>query len=349
MKTKIVILFFVLVVAHLIFAPTKVQPESWNPSKSPKLEGIYAKNDALKEMDVLFKGECPKCEDIAIDSSGNIYGAAVDGRILKFVNGKQKELANTNGRPLGLHFDTEENLIVCDAQKGLLSINRNGDIEVLATTYGDAPFLFTDDADISKEGLIYFSDASNKFHIEQYKLDFFEHGANGRLLTYDPKSKQTTLLLDNLYFANGVAISENEDFVLVNETSSHQVKRYWLKGEKAGSTDLFLENLPFYPDGISRGENGIFWVAMQSPRNGLMDALSNKPFLRKVIARVPNALLPKPKNYSFILGVDEKGNVKYNLQDPDAGFAQITSIQQFGNKLYLGSLYENGIGVYSLE
>ncbi len=34
--------------------------------------------------------------------------------------------ANTGGRPLGLIFDREGNLIVADAIKGLLSVNKGG-------------------------------------------------------------------------------------------------------------------------------------------------------------------------------------------------------------------------------
>lgn len=349
MKLKITLGILVLLLIYLLFWPTNVTPDNWNPPPAPKLESIFAKNEKLKAIEIIHKGQCKECEDIAVDPNGAIYGGTVDGEILKFEGEKRTVLANTSGRPLGLHFDTLQNLIVCDAQKGLLSIDPSGNIEVLETTYGEKPFLFTDDADISSTGVIYFTDASYKFHNEQYKLDFIEHGANGRFFSYHPRTKNTTLLLDNLYFANGVAISSQEDFVLVNETSAHRVRRYWLDGDKAGTSDIFLDNLPFYPDGVSRGENGIFWIAMQSPRNKLLDGLSNQPYLRKAVARVPKFLMPKPKNYSFVLGVDETGKVIYNLQDPDAKFAQITSIEQVGNTLYFGSLSENGIGMYELE
>lgn len=349
MKLKIVLSILVLLLIYLLFWPTKVTPDSWNPPPAPKLESSFAKNEKLKAIEILYEGQCKECEDIAVDTNGAIYGGTVDGEILKFANGERIVLAKTEGRPLGLHFDAQQNLIVCDAQKGLLSIDPSGNIKVLETTYGNQPFLFTDDVDITKEGIIYFTDASYKYNNEQYKLDFIEHGANGRFFSYQPRTDNTTLLLDNLYFANGVALSANEDFVLVNETSAHRVKRYWLKGNKAGTTDIFLDNLPFYPDGVSRGDNGIFWIAMQSPRNGLLDGLSSQPYLRKMIAKVPKFMMPKPKNYSFVLGVDENGKVIYNLQDPDAKFAQITSIEQVGNTLYLGSLSENGIGKYELE
>ena len=346
-KTSISII--ILLFAYLLFFPVKLKPVVWESQDIPELVGDFAVNEQLNDIEILFSGECPQCEDVDVDKQGNVYGAAYDGRVIKFISGQASNFAVTNGRPLGIHFDTLENLIVCDAYKGLLLVNPSGQITELTNTHNDLPFLFTDDAEISKDGIVYFSDASHKYNVHDYKFDIIEHTANGRLLSYNLATKETNLLLDNLYFANGVALNDNEDFVLVNETSAHRITRFWLKGEKRGTSDTFLDNLPFYPDGISNGENGIFWIAMQSPRKKILEVLSEKPFIRKIFVRVPPALMPKPVNYSFVLGVDENGTIKYNLQDPDGGFAQITSIQQVGNKLYLGSLYEDGIGVYNLD
>jgi len=347
---KVLVTIVVLLLLYLLFYPIDIQPENWDPPKAPELTGIYEQNDVLKNIQRRCEGICLQCEDVAVDSNGFIYGGTEHGAIMKLKQGEEPLiLAETHGRPLGLHFDRDNNLIVGDAQKGLLSIDAEGNIEVLETEHGGMPFLFTDDLDIAADGKIYFSDASHKFNNLQYKLDFIEHGPNGRLLVYDPADGSTELLMDGLYFANGVALSENDSFVVVNETSDHRVMRYWLKGDKAGSSDVFLDNLPFYPDGISYNEAGIFWVAMMSPRNTLLEGLSKQPFLRKVIARVPPALMPRPHNYSFILGVDHNGDVVYNLQDPKGGFAQITSIQQFGDKLYLGSLMEPAMGIFDLS
>ncbi|MNE78580.1 Strictosidine synthase [compost metagenome] len=55
------------------------------------------------------------------------------------------------------------------------------------------------------------------------------HGAHsritkphGRLLKYDPMTKKTTVLLEGLNFANEVALSADEDFVLVAESYHYQ-------------------------------------------------------------------------------------------------------------------------------
>ena len=68
--------------------------------------------------------------------------------------------------------------------------------------------------------------------------------AGSDLVRNDPATGKTETLLKDLYFANGVTLSANEDFVLVNETYRYRITRYWLSGEKAGTHDVFIDNLP---------------------------------------------------------------------------------------------------------
>ena len=66
----------------------------------------------------------------------------------------------------------------------------------------------------------------------------------GRLLRYDPVSKETRVLADGIWFANGVALSRDGSFAAVVETVSMRVKRVWLAGEKKGQVDILLDRLP---------------------------------------------------------------------------------------------------------
>lgn len=327
--------------------PVNIDPVAWNPAPPPSMEtGDFQRNKDLASVKMLAtSGKAP--EDVAIDAKGMIYGGLLDGRIIRMqADGSQEEdFANTEGRPLGLIFDPQGNLIVGDAFKGLLSINPEGEIEVLAKSHDDREFLFTDDLDIDEAGIIYFTDASEKFTFHDH-IDYpLESGLHGRLLSYNLQNKEIKLLMDDLAFANGVAVDKSQEFVLVNETMRYRVHRYWLKGPKAGTSEVFLDNLPGFPDGILQDEKGIFWVALVTPRNKLLDQLAPQPYWRKVLRRIPEALLPSPEDYGFIIGVDGQGKVIYNLQAPDGEFGQITNVVSHQGKLYLGSLEEHGIGV----
>jgi sugar lactone lactonase YvrE len=238
-------------------------------------------------------------------------------------------------------------LIVADTDRGLLSVPPRGDIEVLTTEVGGLAFGLTDDVDIAADGTIYFSDATHKYSRSEFMLDMIEHGSNGRLLAYDPSSRETRVLLHGLSFANGVAVSPDQSFVLVCETSKYRIQRYWLEGPKEGETDIFIENLPGFPDGVSSNGKDTFWVALVTPRSSLADALLPFPRLRKALLRLGLVLdndMEMPR-YGFVLGLDVSGRVVENLQDPTGMYYDtITSVQEHDGMLYLGSVAQDAIG-----
>ncbi len=334
-----------LIIGYFVLWPSPINPEGWTPPKAPELTGQYQVNERLAALEILHKGQCEKCEDVAVDSMGRIYGGQLNGDIVEFDQGKRRVVANTGGRPLGLDFDATGNLIVADAGAGLLSIDvKSGKVIILTDEHKGRKMIFVDDVEVAADSMIYFSDASSKWGFHDNALDILEGRGNGFLYGYNPKTKVTTELLGDLRFANGIAVAHDQSYVLVNETGRYRTHRYWLKGPKAGQSDLFIENLPGFPDGISQGENGLYWLAIVSPRQQALDDISNSVFLKNVIAKMPKFMQPAPVHYGFVLGIDGNGTVIHNLQDPSSKFSENTSVQQVGNDIYIGSLYESGIG-----
>lgn len=330
---------------YLLFWPVPIEPEAWNPPEAPRYEGDYTLNSKLEAVErISVTGVGP--ETVITDASQQIYVGVDDGRILRIKADQTTEVfAHTAGRPLGFCWDALGNLIVADALKGLLSVSPEGKVQVLTDSAEGVPFAFTDDIDIAKDGQIYFTDASTRFSFHNYKLDLIENRPNGRLLVYDPKTQQTRVLLKELYFANGIAISPDQSFLLVNETSRYRVRRYWLTGEKKGTTDIFLDNLPGFPDGISSNGNDIFWIAIGAPRDATLDALCPYPFVKKMVVRLPEFVQPKPQRHILALGVNAQGKIVQNLQDPKGkNIAFISSVEQIGDTLYFGSFQDNAFG-----
>ena len=340
------IAIIVLLVGYLLLWPVPISPVAWTAPPAPELTGIYAQNSELAKIERLrIDGKNP--EDVAFDSQDRIYCGDELGRIFRFQkDGTRPEVfADTKGRPLGLIFDASGNLIVADAVLGLMSIAPNGQPSVLATEAEGVPFRCTNDLDAAADGTIYFTDASYKFPLTQLKDDLLEHQPNGRFLSYDPRTKQTKVLLRDLYFANGVAVSSDQSFVLVIETGAYRVRRYWLKGDKAGQSDIFIDNLPGFPDGISSNGRDTFWVALVNRRDPGLDFLLPHPFLRKIVRRLPSFLQPNIKRYAFALALDRSGKVIRNLQDPSPQcFAQIANVVEHKGNLYFGSIGESAIG-----
>lgn len=345
-------ILLIAAVLYLFLWPVPVNPSAWTPAPAPELRGQYEQNTKLKGTERLAVGEGFAPEDLALDSMGRIYAGLNDGRIVRLKNegGSPTLLADTHGRPLGLEFDAADNLIVADAIKGLLLITPDGTVSVLATEADKVPFKCTNDLDIAADGTIYFTDASSKFPLSNYRADILEHQPNGRLLAFDPKTKTAHTIFSNLYFANGVAVSPDQTFVLVADTGSYRLWRIWLKGPQQGKSEIFIDNLPGFPDGLSSNRRDRFWVALVTPRDATLDKLSPHPFLRKVVMRLPGFLQPAPKRYSFVLGLDTNGKVVENLQDgsPEC-YAQIANVVERDGMLYFGSIGESAIGRFKLR
>ncbi len=295
-----------VIIIYFLAWPVPVDPMSWTAPPNPGYVGPFTANERLKGIETLPIAGNHGPEDIALDDKGRIYAATHEGNIVRLdPDGSNPEnWVNTKGRPLGIDFDGQGNLIVADAFRGLLSITPDGVISELATTADGIPIRYADDVDIAADGKIYFSDASTKFGAKEFAgtyeaslLDLNEHGGHGRLIVYDPVTGEAKTLLDGLNFANGVAVAHDQRYVLVNETGSYRVIRFWIAGQKKGQVETLIGPLPAFPDNISTGHNGRYWVALVSPRNALVDSLSNRPFMRKVIQRLPSFLRPKATAY----------------------------------------------------
>ena len=347
------ILFLILVaaLAYLLLAPVPIAPAAWTPPASPGLTGPYQQNTLLSPVQRLSLGDGHGPEDVALDAEGKIYAGFEDGRImvLKPDGTEPRVFANTGGRPLGLIFDQQGDLIVADAIKGLLSVSKTGEVKVLATEADGVKFNCLNDLDVGADGTIYFTEASHKFPMTQHINDLLEHQPNGRLMALDPQSQQPRTLLRGLYFANGVAVSPDQTFVLVSETGMYRVRRVWLKEPKIGQEDIFIDNLPGFPDGISSNGRDKFWLALVTPRQPVFDRMLPYPWARKMVVRLPKFMHPAPQRYSFVVALDASGRVVENLQNgaPDC-YAQIANVVERNGALYFGSIGEDTTGRFVL-
>jgi len=327
--------------AYLLLWPVPIEPASWSPPKAPELAGVYMPNEALAGTVRIEVGFAP--ESVTVDASGRVYAGLEDGSIVRWVDGGVEVIAELDGRALGMGFDADGSLIACDLNGRLLSIDEEGVVDLVSEVDG-RPLGLVNDLDLGEDGTIYFSESSTE--TTDTLLDLLEHRGNGRLLSYDPTTAETTVLLDGLFYANGVAVSADGAFVLVVETTEYRVTRLWLAGPRAGERDVFIDNLPGFPDGISCGADGVFWLALMNPRNGFIDWALERPWIRRVAARLPIAAFAgAAPRYGFVLGLNADGNVIHNLQDPSGKhFAGISCVVREGAFLYFGSLLEHAIG-----
>ncbi|NJL29003.1 MAG: hypothetical protein HC897_14500 [Thermoanaerobaculia bacterium] len=311
---------------------------------------------------VTFKGHTGVINDLRLDRSGTwavtagkdakvfAWNLAKRDRVVEFVEfpGHTREASSiaisADGRWL-ISGSIDGNAFVWDYRGGKDSSNGN-------YFPGRSHDGVINDVDVSRDGRkIYFSDASTRFGVENYMFDLLEARPYGRLLVYDRATGATTVLRDGLYFANGVALSQNEDFVLVNETWRYRIQRCWLPGSpKAGECEVFIDNLPGFPDGVATdgvaadGE-GRFFVAIFTVRNPQAEFLQPRPFLKRLLAKLPRSLWPKPAPYGLVLELDETGRIVRSLHDPGGRTVRgLSSVEPHDGALYLGNLDGDWIG-----
>jgi len=345
------LLVIFLLLGSFLLAPSPVDSQAWNAQPPPPLTGVLAANERLQLADLLARGKVRGPEDTAVDADGVLYAGLGDGHIVRvFPDGRVQNWLDTGGRPLGMEFDQNGNLIVADAWKGLLSITPAGQITVLTREAEGTPFRFTDDLDVAPDGRIYFTDASSRFRLPDFRLDLLEMRPHGRLLRYNPRTRKTDVLLGKLYFANGVTISPEGDYLLVSETWKYRILKYWIHGPKAGRAEVFVDNLPGFPDNLAVDVEGRYWVAFPTLRNRQVDRLHLRPWLKNLLAKLPDRLKPRPRDYGLVLAFDRNGKVLASLHDTRGQhLKEVTSVNPHDGFLYFGSLHNDRIGRLSLK
>jgi len=345
------LLVIAILAGYLLLWPVPVEPVSWNAPEDKGFVGDFEQNSRLDAIEIINLPDTHGPEGLAL-LDNEVYAATREGWIVRYNQdtGEQVKWVNTQGSPLGLVFDANNNLLIADAYKGLLKVSPAGEISLLTRTVDGSDINYADDLDVTADGKIYFSDASTKFGAQTNGgtyaaslLDTMEHGSHGRLLVYDPADQTTKMLMDGLNFANGVAVDADSQFVLINETGSYRIHKYWLQGDKVGQSEVLIDNLPGFPDNVVRGNDGRFWVGLVSPRSKPLDDLSTSPLLRKIFQRLPPFMRPQAAPYSHVFAMTGEGEILVSLQDPDGKHHTNTGALETDDWLYISSLHADNL------
>ncbi len=284
-------------------------------------------------------------EDVVVDRDGMLLCGVADGRILRVDPdaGSTTTVADTGGRPLGLEVAPDGRILVCDAHRGLLSVDADtGDVEPLVQYVAGVPLRFCSNATAASDGTIWFTESSTRFDFEHYLGSFLEHRPSGRLLRRDPDGR-VEVVLDNLYFANGVTLTSDESALLYTETAGYRISRLPLQGAGAGTPTVIADNLPGFPDNLSRYADGRTWVALVNPRDPKLDKLASQPgWVAKAAWKLPARSSTSPGT-TWVMAFDEHGNVVADLQQTRHDFGGVTGVAERDTDLFCASVDHGGL------
>uniref|UniRef100_A0A0D9VZ23 Strictosidine synthase conserved region domain-containing protein n=1 Tax=Leersia perrieri TaxID=77586 RepID=A0A0D9VZ23_9ORYZ len=338
-------------------------------------------NDRLRFAEILHRGEIQGPESVAFDPRGRgPYTGVADGRVLFWDGERWAHFAHASpfwtaercaaavraspadyhadehvcGRPLGLRFDRRNgDLYIADAYFGLSRVGPEGGLATaIATEAEGVRFNFTNDLDLDDDGNVYFTDSSIHYQRRNFKQLAFSADPSGRLLKYNAKTKETTVLHRNLQFPNGVSMSKDRSFFVFSEGNRGRLSRYWLKGEKAGTVDLFAI-LPGFPDNVRTNDKGEFWVAIHCRHSLYVRLLSRNVWLKKFLLSLP---IPANLHFSMLIGgqphavvmkLSPDGQVLDILEDSRGEVVRsVSEVEEKDGKLWMGSVITNFIAVF---
>jgi sugar lactone lactonase YvrE len=347
-------------IAYFVFWPVPAKPVAWKAPTPPGFTGEYAPNTKLAGLRTIAIGADIGPEHIAIGPDGKLYAAMEGGNLLRMDpdGGSREVFANTGGRVLGFDFDAQGRMIAADAMKGLLIVTKDAHVSVLADRVSaDDRIGYANSILVAPDGTIYFTDASARFSpadwggtYEASVLDVMEQSSTGRVLALDATTGRVRIVAHGFSFANGVALSSDAQTLFVSETGRYRIWKIDARTDnldvRGGSPQakVLIDNLPGYPDNLMRGRDGRIWVGLFKPRNPAADSLAEKPFMRKVLLRLPRSMLPLGESYGHVFAFDEDGHVTVNLQDPGGAYPETTGVTETADRLYFHSLHAHSIG-----
>ncbi|XBI33120.1 hypothetical protein VPH35_056483 [Triticum aestivum] len=202
------------------------------------------------------------------------YGPGYDSKtctLSKFSPETENARESRCGRPLGLRFNQNSgDLYVADAYKGLMRVAPGGgEATVLVNQVDGFPLCFTNGVDVDQvTGQVYFTDSSMNYQKSQHEMVTRTGDSTGRLMSYNPRTSDVTVLQAGMTYPNGVALSADRSHLVVASTGPCKLLRHWIEGVNAGTSEPFAD-LPGYPDNVRPDTKGGYWVALHREKNEL--------------------------------------------------------------------------------
>ncbi|WP_319445854.1 MULTISPECIES: SMP-30/gluconolactonase/LRE family protein [unclassified Mycobacterium] len=314
-----------------------VHPVRWTPPPIDPLPNLPERPVRV----VPVPGDGP--EDIVVDADGNLWTGLVDGRIVRLSpdGGQQTVVANTGGRPLGMHVARDGRILVCDCDKGLLALDpRSGTLEVLVDHVEGRPLGFCSNVTQTEDGTIYFTEStSSGFAFEEAIGAILEARGAGGLFRLALDGTVTKLVGD-LYFTNGVTVTADGSALVFAETMARRLSKYWLTGPQAGSVTPLVANLPGMPDNISTAPDGRIWTAMFTAANPAGERLMRRaPWIRKLIWRMPARLQPKVDPEIWVVAFDaDSGEAVGGIRTKRPDFGVVTGVVESAGNVWMSTI-----------
>ena len=196
-------------------------------------------------------------EGLAFDADGVLWAGGELGQIYRIDSrGRVREIAKLGGFNLGLTFSRAQELYVCNFKlPALVRVNRKGRVLDSWERIGSRKLKTPNFSVFDSEGNLYFSDSGewNKANGWIYRIR-----KNGR----------AEVFAGPFAFANGLALSANERFLFVVQSTRDNVEQIEIRADgRAGERKVYAAGLHRVPDGAALDAAGNLLVTCYASDN----------------------------------------------------------------------------------
>ncbi len=276
---------------------------------NPKFSKTYFAGELVKLADGFTFTEGP-----AVDKAGNVYFTDIPNNLILIwtIEGTLDTFKTTSNRSNGLYFDSDQNLLACEMDKGrITSTSSDGEYKAIATKYNDKQFNATNDLWPDASGGLYFTDP--KYGKDQDNLS--QDGEHVYYLT--PDYNNIIRVTEDLIKPNGIIGTPDSKILYVTDAGDGKTFQYAIQEDGRLKDKSLYVNVG--ADGMTIDKSGNLYLSTRdkngieiySPDGKLLDTLA-------VGERVSNACFGgKHRDQLFITGRNAVYQVAMNTRGVD--------------------------------
>jgi hypothetical protein len=352
-------------VSCLLYLASQYSPIKAESFSFPTLPVLPPSTFPVFETTRLLPGVLNGPESFAEDSQGRIYTGLDSGWIVRLPNkdpllwkesdvefllrtGKDCKQGDelSCGRPLGMRFDLQGRLLVCDSSFGLLRVTLEPEVSV--ETLSTEAFLANDVLEHPLTQTIYFTDSSSFFKRTRILHEFLQSKPSGRLLAFHPSNSSVETLVSDLVFPNGIELHPDQSSLILASCSRSQLIRVQLS---SGKTSVFADDLPCFPDNLRLSKSRrTLLIGCSNKRTqpfSLFHALASQGKIRDIMAFfIPYDLIPLVQpQFGMFLEIDLDGKIVGSWQDDKALIPLVSEVHEYHGRFLVGSFRNRYLGI----